>query len=167
MAPQQGFLQFLRVPLANHHSTIAPYSPTPPLEVCDSSDQAAHYHIKSELHLRPDTWLVTEKGSFFKIQTPNIKWYRNVCNVGTIAVSHSCRTTPTLCGSTNRPSSSSSRRAMGRDSWALGWTNGVQFPARAGSFSWPPYSDQLWRPSSLLSSESYLFIYPFIYLWFI
>lgn len=37
--------EFLRFPLANHHSTVPPYVLSPPPEVYDSLDHAAHYHI--------------------------------------------------------------------------------------------------------------------------
>jgi hypothetical protein len=42
---QEVSRQVLRFSPANHHLTIAPQSSSPPHEMCDSPDQAAHYHI--------------------------------------------------------------------------------------------------------------------------
>jgi hypothetical protein len=40
------FSYFIRFPPVSHHATIAPHSSaTPPPEMCDSPDHAAHYHI--------------------------------------------------------------------------------------------------------------------------
>jgi hypothetical protein len=43
VALEQVFLRVLKFSSANHRSTSAPYS-SPPHEVCDSPDQAAHCH---------------------------------------------------------------------------------------------------------------------------
>lgn len=41
---EQVFLRVLLVHSGNHHSTIAPNQSVTTHEVCDSPDQAAHYH---------------------------------------------------------------------------------------------------------------------------
>jgi hypothetical protein len=53
------FFKFLRVSLANHHSTIAPYSSVLlPTEVSDTPGQAAHCF---NLHLSGDPLETTEE----------------------------------------------------------------------------------------------------------
>jgi hypothetical protein len=54
----------LQFSLSIYHSTIAPYSSVTTHEMCDSPDQAAHYHTLSPklgLHIWPSTWLEQRK----------------------------------------------------------------------------------------------------------
>jgi hypothetical protein len=54
----------LQFSLSIYHSIIDPYSSVTTHEVCDSTDQAAHYHTLSPklgLHIWPSTWLEQRK----------------------------------------------------------------------------------------------------------
>jgi hypothetical protein len=58
-ALEQIFLHFFLFSVADHHFTVAPYSLSPPHEVCDSPDHSADYHnarfLSWGLHPLPGT----------------------------------------------------------------------------------------------------------------